>query len=131
MTSPPASGDRTPPSDEEIRRLLADQIDGQHKSIGMVIGIVTPDGRRVVSHGSTSRSDGHPVNGDTAFEIASVTKVFTSLLLADMVQGGEVALDDPVAAFLPAEVHLPQRKGRSITLVDLATHTSGLPPQPP
>ena len=131
MTSSPAPTDRKLPSDEEIRRLLADQIDVQHKSVGMVIGIVAPDGRRVVSHGSTSRGDGHPVNGDTAFEIASVTKVFTSLLLADMVQRREVALDDPVAAFLPPEVRLPQRKGRQITLVDLATHTSGLPPQPP
>lgn len=131
MTIPPAPAGRDLPSDAEIRRLLADQIDGQHKSIGMVIGIVSPDGRRVVSHGSTSRGDGHPVDGDTAFEIASVTKVFTALLLADMVQRGEVALDDPVAAFLPEAVRLPQRKGRQMTLVDLATHTSGLPPQPP
>jgi CubicO group peptidase (beta-lactamase class C family) len=48
-----------------------------------------------------------------------------------MVERGEVALDDPVAAYVPAEVRVPQRKGRQITLVDLATHTSGLPPQPP
>jgi D-alanyl-D-alanine-carboxypeptidase/D-alanyl-D-alanine-endopeptidase len=119
------------PSDEEISQLLADQIDVQHKSVGMVVGIITPEGRRVVSHGSTSRRDGHPVDGDTAFEIASVTKVFTSLLLADMVERGEVVLTDPLATFLPADVHVPQRKGRHITLVDLATHTSGLPPQPP
>lgn len=131
MTSLLTPADRNLPSDEEIRRLLANQIDGQHKSIGMVIGIVSAEGRRVISHGSTSRGDRHLVNGDTAFEIASVTKVFTSLLLAEMVQRGEVALDDPVAAFLPPEVRLPQRKGRQITLVDLATHTSGLPPQPP
>jgi CubicO group peptidase (beta-lactamase class C family) len=119
------------PSDEEIRELLADQIEVQHKSVGMVVGIITPQGRRVVSHGSTSRRDGHAVGGDTAFEIASVTKVFTSLLLAEMVERGEVALADPLANFLPAGVHVPQRKGRHITLLDLATHTSGLPPQPP
>jgi CubicO group peptidase (beta-lactamase class C family) len=122
---------RNLPSDEEIRSLLADQIDVQHKSVGMVIGIITPGGRRVVSHGSTSRRDAHPVDGDTAFEIASITKVFTSLLLADMVKRGEVALDDPVATHLPIGVRVPQRAGRQITLVDLATHTSGLPPQPP
>ena len=119
------------PSDDEIRSLIADQIDVQHKSVGMVIGIITPGGRRVVSHGTTSRRHGRPVDGDTAFEIASVTKVFTSLLLTDMVERGEVTLNDPVAAYLPAEVGVPQRKGRQITLVDLATHTSGLPPQPP
>jgi CubicO group peptidase (beta-lactamase class C family) len=65
------------------------------------------------------------------FEIASVTKVFTTLLLADIAQRGEVALGDPLAAYLPANVRVPQRRGRQITLVDLATHTSGLPPQPP
>jgi D-alanyl-D-alanine-carboxypeptidase/D-alanyl-D-alanine-endopeptidase len=122
---------RAPPSDDEIQALLADQIDAQHKSVGMVIGIITPEGRRVASRGSTSERDGRPVDGDTAFEIASVTKVFTALLLTDMRQRGEVGLDDPVAAYLPAEVRVPQRKGRQITLVDLATHTSGLPPQPP
>src|SRR5882762_213199 len=119
------------PSDEEIRELLVDQIDVQHKGVGMVVGIITPEGRRVVAHGSTSRHGGHAVGGDTAFEIASVTKVFTSLLLAEMVERGEVALADPLANFLPAGVHVPQRMGRQITLLDLATHTSGLPPQPP
>src|SRR5712691_1911073 len=118
------------PSDEELRQLLADQIDVQHKSVGMVVGIITPEGRRVVSHGSTSRHDGRPVGGDTAFEIASVTKVFTALLLAEMVERGEVTLADPLAEFLPDDVHVPQRKGRQITLLDLATHTAGLPPQP-
>src|SRR5712664_1324657 len=109
MTSSLAPVVRRLPSDEEISQLLVDQIDVQHKSVGMVVGIITPEGRRVVSHGSTSRRDGHPVDGDTAFEIASVTKVFTSLLLADMVERGEVALADPLAKFLPAGVHVPQR----------------------
>ena len=131
MTSPAAPVVRQLPSDEELRTLLADQIDAQHKSVGMVIGIITPEGRRVVSHGCTSHTQGRPVDGDTVFEIASVTKVFTTLLLADMTQRGEVALGDPLAAYLPGNVRVPQRKGRQITLVDLATHTSGLPPQPP
>jgi len=65
------------------------------------------------------------VNGDTVFEIGSITKVFTSLLLADAVERGEVALTDPVAKFLPAKVKMPERAGRAITLQDLATHTSG------
>jgi len=111
------------PSDAEIRQLLADQIDVQHKSVGMLVGIITSEGRRVVSHGSASRRDGRPVDGDTAFEIASVTKVFTSLLLAEMVERGEVALADPLAEFLPGDVHVPQRKGRQITLAPGAPTT--------
>src|SRR5271169_6871662 len=47
-----------------------------------------------------------------------------------MVQRGEVALGDPVAKYLPPGTKMPERNGRSITLVDLATHTSGLPPLP-
>jgi len=106
-------------TDAEIRQILVDRVDVQHKSVGIVVGIVTPQGRRVVAYG--------PVDGDTVFEIGSVTKVFTSLLLADMVVRGEVALADPLDKYLPAGVKAPEWKGRKITLVDLATHTSGLP----
>jgi CubicO group peptidase (beta-lactamase class C family) len=84
----------------------------------------------VISHGTMSAGGSRGVDGDTLFEIASVTKVFTTLLLADMVQRGEVALDDPIAEFLPAGMKVPERGGRAITLRDLATHTSGLPRLP-
>jgi CubicO group peptidase (beta-lactamase class C family) len=118
------------PSDEEIRKILADRIDVQHRSVGIVVGVVGPEGRRIIAYGHLEKGDSRPLNGDTVFEIGSMTKVFTSLLLADMVQRGEVALDDPVAKYLPPSVKMPQRNGRSITLVDLATHTSGLPRRP-
>jgi CubicO group peptidase (beta-lactamase class C family) len=47
-----------------------------------------------------------------------------------MVERKEVALDDPAAKYLPEHVKMPERNGKSITLLDLATHTSGLPPLP-
>jgi CubicO group peptidase (beta-lactamase class C family) len=47
-----------------------------------------------------------------------VIKVFTSLLLANMAQRGEVALTDPVAKYLPARLKMPERGGRQITLQD-------------
>jgi serine-type D-Ala-D-Ala carboxypeptidase/endopeptidase len=56
--------------------------------------------------------------------------VFTGTLLAEMAQRGEVALDEPIDALLPAGVSAPSRNGRRITLQDLATHTSGLPRLP-
>ncbi len=70
------------------------------------------------------------LDGDTIFEIGSITKVFTSLVLADMVNRKEVALDDPAAKYLPENVRMPERNGKSITLLDLSTHSSGLPPLP-
>jgi len=77
-----------------------------------------------------AKGDNRPVNGDTVFEIGSITKVFTSLLLMDMVKKGEVALDDPVSKFLPSTVKVPERNGRKITLQDLSTQSSGLPRMP-
>ena len=118
------------PSDSEIRQILVDRIDVQHQSVGIVVGVIGPEGRRVVAYGQLEKGDPPPLNGDTIFEIGSMTKVLTSLVLADMVQRGEVALDDPAAKYLPASVQMPERNGRQITLVDLATHTSGLPPLP-
>jgi serine-type D-Ala-D-Ala carboxypeptidase/endopeptidase len=118
------------PSDSEIRQILVDRIDVQHQSVGIVVGIVGPEGPRVIAYGRLEKGDPRPLDGDTIFEIGSTTKVFTSLLLADMVQRGEVALDDPVAMHLPPNVTMPERNGRSITLIDLATHTSGLPRMP-
>lgn len=66
----------------------------------------------------------------TLFEIGSITKAITGTLLADMVRRGEVALDDPVAQHLPTDWTVPQVGDRPITLLDLATHTSGLPRMP-
>jgi CubicO group peptidase (beta-lactamase class C family) len=71
-----------------------------------------------------------PLSSRTVFEIGSIAKTFTGAILADMVRRGELSLDDPVAKFLPAGVKVPSRNGRQITLLDLATHTSGLPRSP-
>jgi serine-type D-Ala-D-Ala carboxypeptidase/endopeptidase len=70
--------------------------------------------------------------GDLAkrYDIGSVTKTFTGVLLAHMVYGGEVALEDPVAKHLPDHVTMP-RGDRDITLLDLSTHTSGFPRMAP
>jgi len=113
-----------------IRAILVDRVDVRKESVGIVAGLVGPAGRRVVAYGRLDANDARALDGDTIFEIGSTTKVFTSLLLTDMVRRGEVALSDPVAKLLPAEVKVPERGGRVITLQDLATHTSGLPRLP-
>ena len=130
----PASGRRPPGAaiapDSEIREMLVQRIDIQRQGVGIVVGIVEPAGRRVVAYGRLDTEDPRPLNGDTVFEIGSVTKVFTSLLLADAVQRGDVTLADPVQKYLPESAKMPTRGGREITLQDLATHTSGLPRLP-
>ena len=114
---------------EAVSRLLADRVravGGAENGVGIVAALVTPAGPHFVVSGASGRA-GTVLGPDTAFEIASVTKVFTGLLLAEMAQRGEVALQDPVARYLPPGVSLPQGAARPITLLDLATHTSGLP----
>jgi serine-type D-Ala-D-Ala carboxypeptidase/endopeptidase len=118
------------PSDSDIRAILTQRVDEFHQSVGIVVGMIGPEGRKVVSYGAFEKGDPRVLNGDTIFEIGSVSKVFTSLLLSDMVQRGQVALTDPVSKYLPADVKVPQRNGKQITLQDLATHTSGLPRLP-
>ena len=120
-----------PLSDDRIRALLAERIDRDHETPGMVIGLVSRQGRRILSPGAFGLEDKRPVGGDTIFGIASVSKAFTGLLLADAIRRKEVKLDEPVARYLPAGTKLPERKGRKIALIDLATHTSGLPHELP
>jgi D-alanyl-D-alanine-carboxypeptidase/D-alanyl-D-alanine-endopeptidase len=137
MTQTPAdtpaaapSGAPAIPSDQYIRDVLIKRIDTDKQSVGIIAGVIDAKGRRIITHGSLAAGDTRPLDGETVFEIGSITKVFTALLLADMVRRNEVALSDPVTKYLPAEAKIPERNGRAITLEDLASHTSGLPRMP-
>src|SRR5258707_1877878 len=128
---PSFAGTQAFPTVDEIRKILAERVGENEKAVGIVVGVIDPQGRRIISYGHRNGGDARPLDGDTVFEIASVTKVFTALLLADMVEKNEVALSDPASKYLTAAaIKLPRRNGHLITLVDLATHTSGLPFMP-
>jgi serine-type D-Ala-D-Ala carboxypeptidase/endopeptidase len=118
------------PSDDVIRQILTGRVGNNENDVGIIAKIITPAGERVISHGHRHTGDAGPLDGDTVFEIGSVTKVFTALVLADMVQRNEAALADPVAKYLPPSLSVRTRSNRPITLLDLATHTSGLPFMP-
>jgi len=126
--SPPAAlpADWRPPADSAVREMIAAR-NAPRAGQGIVVGVLDPSGRRVISGGTGA---GAAFDGRTLFEIGSISKVFTALLLADMASKGEVSLDDPAEKYLPAGHHMPQRGGRQITLRDLSTHVSGLPRLP-
>jgi serine-type D-Ala-D-Ala carboxypeptidase/endopeptidase len=68
-----------PPNENEIRNLLADRIKalgGEQGGIGIVVGMIAPEGRRIISAGRRRSDDPHVPDGDTVFEIGSVTKAF-------------------------------------------------------
>ncbi len=117
-------------TDGEVKSILQDRIDRAKKSVGIVVGLVDEKGTRVISYGKPSQESTQIVNGDSVFEIGSVTKVFTAILLADMVERGEVNLNDPISKYLPKSVKTPTRDGKEITLLHLSSHTSGLPRMP-
>jgi serine-type D-Ala-D-Ala carboxypeptidase/endopeptidase len=118
------------PSGPAVQALLQPLVNS-HGIKGVVVGLLDETGaRRVFAHGNPG-SDALPLDGESVFEIGSMTKVFTGILLADMVQRGEVELADPVADLLPSGVRVPARNGKMITLLDLTTHYSGLPFMPP
>jgi D-alanyl-D-alanine-carboxypeptidase/D-alanyl-D-alanine-endopeptidase len=114
---------------ESIRTLVRAKVDAGVNT-GIVLGVVSPCGRDVLAYGSSSLEDGRPLDEDAVFEIGSTGKSFTGILLAEMVGDGELSLSDPIEKYLPPRVTVPTYDGRSITLVDLATHTSGLPNLP-
>jgi CubicO group peptidase (beta-lactamase class C family) len=116
-------------SDAEIRKILIERVETRRQSVGIVVGVIDSAGRRIVTYGRTGNGDTAPLDGNTIFEIGSISKVFTSLLLADVAVRGYVALNDPIAKYLPSDVRVPER-ARPITLRDLAMHSSGLPRLP-
>lgn len=108
------------PSDSSVRSILVAR--GLPAGAGIVVGMLDASGpRRIVAVG---------VDSAAVFEIGSITKVFTTSLLQDMVDRGEVRLGDAVSRFLPPSVKVPARGDREITLLDLATQSSGLPRMP-
>ena len=113
----------------EIAAAIKARVDAKNAG-GMVVATIEPDGSSSMAAYGNPGTGAQPLDGDSVFEIGSITKVFTALLLADMVERGEVTLDTPVQRLMPSEVKVPRRNGREITLVDLATHTSGLPRLP-
>lgn len=103
----------------------------KQKAVGIVVGIITPEGEREFFCYGETKPGGPEPTPDTFFEIGSVSKPITALLLALMVENGEVKLEDPVQRHLPKELVVPRRGMQDITLLELVTHTSGLPRNPP
>ncbi len=114
---------------QEVQDNIRQRVDsGKHA--GIVVGFLKDGQETYFSYGKTALKEGSLVDGKSVFEIGSISKVFTTILLADQVLKGEMALDDPISKYLPEGIQVPERDGKVITLKDLATHTSGLPRMP-
>jgi CubicO group peptidase (beta-lactamase class C family) len=100
--------------------------------VGLEIGIIRKGGHpQTFAYGEVLKGSGQPPSRSTLFQIGSITKTFTGVLLAVLAERGIVRLDDPLQRYVPQGIQVPSYNGRQILLVDLATHTSGLPRNPP
>ena len=113
---------------DSVKKTIQENVDnGKHPSL--FVGII--DGEKMdYYHYGTVKKDGKKIDENTIFEIGSISKVFTTLVLADMIEKGEINLEDPIDKFLPENIETPSKDGKKITLLDLATHTSGMPTFP-
>jgi serine-type D-Ala-D-Ala carboxypeptidase/endopeptidase len=122
------SGAMLPP-DSAVLQIITQRVK-EGRSAGIVVGLLDADGHtRVVAFGDPGPGQ-PPLDGNSVFEIGSISKVFTATVLADLVQAGKVRLDDPVQRYLPDSVRVPSRNGKQITLANLSEQNSGLPPMP-
>ena len=95
--------------------------------VGMVVGIYKDGETQVIGYGEVVQYEGQTPDGDTIYEIGSISKTFTGTLLADLIERDRVKLDDLMYKYLPRSVQAHFKEPPPITLEQLVTHTSGLP----
>src|SRR5687767_14283235 len=94
-----------------------------------VVGFIVGNAVEMKPFGKLSIAGNAAPDANTVYEIGSITKGLTAIVLADMVLAGEVSLHDTLDKFLPEPANYPEAI-RTVTLLQLATHTSGLPRLP-
>jgi CubicO group peptidase (beta-lactamase class C family) len=115
---------------DKLKETIQSLVNNNKTNAAIVVGLVDPNGTQFYGYGNMSNANPITVDKDTIFAIGSITKVFTTILLADMVNSGLVNLDDPIEKYFPPSVKAPTYNGQKIILENLATHTSGLPEFP-
>ncbi len=131
LAAPALAQEAAMPSDAEIAKILGDRIGRDQANVGIAVAVIENGETRFVSHGTIALDSDEPVDEHTIFEAGSITKVFTNLALAQLVNEGRIDLDAPIVDYLPDGFVLPEQESRAITAYDLATHTSGLSGLPP
>lgn len=126
-TSLVQSGDPSGVHREAVAAQLAPYIEGE-LAWGVVIGLY--DAGKTEIYGFGKGPGGKQPDGKTLFDLGTLTKVYTGLLLAEAVQRKEVDLDAPISDLLPTGVTVPTKDDVAISAKHLALHSSGLPRHP-
>jgi len=116
---------------DSLLSFLATAFAERPANAGIAIGVTRNGSRHVVFRGVRSKTNSaRLVDDSTMFELGSATKTFTGVALAQAVLQGRISLDQPIGDFLPPTMAFPDRV-RSIRVGALATHSAGLPGDPP
>jgi serine-type D-Ala-D-Ala carboxypeptidase/endopeptidase len=110
---------------------LASEPVSRGECVGLTVDVNNNGEQSFRSYGRVELGNGKLPGPTTEFEIGSITKVFTTTLLALYERRHVVRFEDPLQKYVPPGIAVPMFSGRQITLLDLATHTSGLPRVPP
>ncbi|SHJ67569.1 CubicO group peptidase, beta-lactamase class C family [Nocardiopsis flavescens] len=107
------------------------ELAGRHGVPGAQFGVLrlAPDGREeafTVAHGVLDTDTGHPVTARSAFQIGSITKLWTAAVVMGLVEEGLLTVDTPVAEVLPEAVPSDGATTAGVTVRHLLTHTSGI-----
>lgn len=100
------------------------------KTVGLSVGVVKDGKFYTYNYGETEKSNGQLPTADSFYEIGSITKTFTGILLAQAVLDKKVNLDDDIRKYLEGSFPNLEFQGQPITIKDLSTHTSGIPSAP-
>lgn len=111
-------------------KIIIDELITEKVTAGVAICIVSEAGTDFYLVGKTALKGGSKIKGNTVFQLGSTTKAFTGVLLANEILRNKMSLDDSLESYMPSGVKIPERNGRKIRLIDLVTHSSGLPTRP-
>jgi CubicO group peptidase (beta-lactamase class C family) len=112
---------------DSIRAIIKREV-AARRGKSIIVGIVDSTGnRQIFAEGIISDNDSRKPDGSTLYEIGSITKVFTSLLLADMSLNHQLSVNDPISKYLAKNIRVPSLNGKEISLLSLSTHRSGMP----
>ncbi len=114
---------------EEIDNIIMPYIISGNR-VGVAVGVYDNGETNFFSYGTKNLEDGGEIDENTMFEIGSITKTFTTIMLAKLSLEGVVSMDDAIQQFFPSNVSIPSYGEEQIRLINLANHSSSLPRMP-
>lgn len=124
------------PTSNPMKSVIDRQVDSvartyiqKSNTVGLCIGVIKNGKVYTYGYGETVKGTGKIPNADSFFELGSITKTFTAILLAYYVETGKVKINDPIIKYLPDSV-AANPELQNITLLNLVNHTSGLERMP-